>query len=180
MQFQSRYFHFIWGSIWNVDFVRPCDSLFNPFIGIKVNELHWLGEVNERPADEADPPPLSTPPPPPPPPSATVKGSDMKTQKGDKAERRRRSRKRHLSGRPAEATWLATPSFVTCCPCIALPSLLFPAAGPRSVLTNLRVRTPGSQGNQMHSGILWTLGIPKMYMRTLGYNVQICHLNFFR
>ena len=44
---------------------------------------------------------------------------------------------------------------------------------PHSVLTNFRVRTCDSQGNQMHSGILWTLGIPKMYMRTLGYNVQI-------
>ena len=44
-----------------------------------------------------------------------------------------------------------------------------------SVLTNIRVRTRGSQGNQMHSGILWTQGIPKMYIRTLGYNVQILH-----
>ena len=43
----------------------------------------------------------------------------------------------------------------------------------RSVLTKSRVRTGGSQGNQIHSVILWTLGIPKMYMGTLGYNVQI-------
>ena len=30
----------------------------------------------------------------------------------------------------------------------------------------------------MHIVILWTLGIPKMYMRTLGYNVQILHYAF--
>ena len=43
----------------------------------------------------------------------------------------------------------------------------------RSVLAKSRVRTGGSQGNQIHSIILWTLGILKMYMGTLGYNVQI-------
>ena len=28
-------------------------------------------------------------------------------------------------------------------------------------------------GNKVHSGTQWTMGIPKMYMATLGYNVQL-------
>ena len=43
----------------------------------------------------------------------------------------------------------------------------------RSVLTKFRVRTGMSKGNQIDSSNLWTLGIPKMYMGTLGYNIQI-------
>ena len=45
----------------------------------------------------------------------------------------------------------------------------------RSLLTKIRVRTGVSLGNQIHSVNLWTLGIPKMYMGTLGYNIQILH-----
>ena len=30
-----------------------------------------------------------------------------------------------------------------------------------------------SKGNQIHSSNLWTLGILKMYMGTLDYNIQI-------
>ena len=44
---------------------------------------------------------------------------------------------------------------------------------PRRVLTSSRVRHVMWWGNQIHSVILWTLGIPKMYMGTLGYNIQI-------
>ena len=40
-------------------------------------------------------------------------------------------------------------------------------------LTKFRLRIGGPQGNQIHSGILCTLGIPKMYLGTLGYNIQI-------
>ena len=43
----------------------------------------------------------------------------------------------------------------------------------RSLLTKIRVRIGVPLGNQIHSSNLWTLGIPKMYLRTLGYNVQI-------
>ena len=43
----------------------------------------------------------------------------------------------------------------------------------RSVLSKFRVRTGVSPGNQIHSSNLWILGIPKMYMGTLGYNVRI-------
>ena len=50
---------------------------------------------------------------------------------------------------------------------------------PRSVLTFLSVRTGGVQGNQIHSSNIWTLGIPKMYMRPLGYNVQISLKNSY-
>ena len=45
----------------------------------------------------------------------------------------------------------------------------------RSILTSARVRTGGVQRNQIHSSVLWTLGIPKMYLGTLGYNVLILH-----
>ena len=43
--------------------------------------------------------------------------------------------------------------------------------GPKSlrVLSTDRVRTPVSKGNQIHSSTLWTLGIQKMHMGTLGY-----------
>ena len=41
----------------------------------------------------------------------------------------------------------------------------------RCVLTPDRVRHVMLWGNQIHSINLWTLGISKMYMRTLGYNV---------
>ena len=40
---------------------------------------------------------------------------------------------------------------------------------PRGVLTFSRVRHAMLRGNQIHSINVWTLGIPKMYMRTLGY-----------
>ena len=43
----------------------------------------------------------------------------------------------------------------------------------RCVLTPDRVRHVILLGNQIHSVNLWTLRIPKMYMRILGYNVQI-------
>ena len=43
------------------------------------------------------------------------------------------------------------------------------AADPRSVLTFSRVRHAMLRGNQIHSVNVWTLGIPKMYMGTLGY-----------
>ena len=42
-------------------------------------------------------------------------------------------------------------------------------------LKKSRVRTGVSLGNQIHSSNLWTLGIPKMYMNTLGYNIQMLH-----
>ena len=45
----------------------------------------------------------------------------------------------------------------------------------RCVLTPDRVRHVMCRGNQIHSINLWTLGIPKMYMRILGYNIQILH-----
>ena len=43
----------------------------------------------------------------------------------------------------------------------------------RCGITFLRVRHVNYQGNQIHSSNLWTLGIPKMYMGHLGYNIQI-------
>ena len=43
----------------------------------------------------------------------------------------------------------------------------------RRVLTSSRVRHVMLWRNQIHSVNLWTLGIPKMYMGTLGYNIQI-------
>ena len=45
----------------------------------------------------------------------------------------------------------------------------------RNVLTFLRVRHVNFQGNQIHSVNLWTLGIQKIYMGPLSYNVQISH-----
>ena len=42
-------------------------------------------------------------------------------------------------------------------------------------VTFLRVRHVNFQGNQIHCSNLWTLGIPKMYMGTLGYNIQMLH-----
>ena len=45
----------------------------------------------------------------------------------------------------------------------------------RHVLTKFRVRASGAKGNQVYSVTVWTLGIPKMYMGTLGYNVLILH-----
>ena len=45
----------------------------------------------------------------------------------------------------------------------------------RNVLTKFRVRAGGAKGNQVHSVTVWTLGIPKMYMGTLGYNILILH-----
>ena len=45
----------------------------------------------------------------------------------------------------------------------------------RCFLTSSRVRTGMSKGNQIHSSNLWTLGIPKMYMGPLSYNIQISH-----
>ena len=44
---------------------------------------------------------------------------------------------------------------------------------PRRDLSLSRVRHVMLWENQKHSIILWNLGIPKMYMGTLGYNVQI-------
>ena len=41
----------------------------------------------------------------------------------------------------------------------------------RRLLTSVRVRTRGAQGNQICSITPWTLGIQKMYMGTLGYKV---------
>ena len=46
---------------------------------------------------------------------------------------------------------------------------------PRRVLTSSRVRNVMKRGNQIHSVDVFTLGIPKMYMGTLGYKVQILH-----
>ena len=43
----------------------------------------------------------------------------------------------------------------------------------RHVLTKFRVRAGGAKGNHVHSVNVLTLGIPKMYMGTLGYNVLI-------
>ena len=39
------------------------------------------------------------------------------------------------------------------------------------VLTKSRVRTPESNGNQMHSSIVWTLPIPKMCFLSKAYYV---------
>ena len=44
---------------------------------------------------------------------------------------------------------------------------------PTACVKKSRVRIGVSLGNQKHSSNLWTLMIPKMYIRTLGYNVQI-------
>ena len=44
---------------------------------------------------------------------------------------------------------------------------------PLRLLTKSKVRTGVSKGNHIHSGNLWTLGIPKMYKGTLGYEGQI-------
>ena len=38
-----------------------------------------------------------------------------------------------------------------------------------------RVRTVRVKGNQIHSSTLWILGIPKMYLGTLCYNILILH-----
>ena len=48
-------------------------------------------------------------------------------------------------------------------------------SNPRLLLTKSRVRTAGVKRNQIHSSTLWTLGIPKMCMGALGYNVLILH-----
>ena len=46
----------------------------------------------------------------------------------------------------------------------------------RHILTSAGLRTRGAQGNQIHSSTLWTLGIQKMYMGTLGYKCPILTL----
>ena len=52
---------------------------------------------------------------------------------------------------------------------------MYLAPGSRNVLTFLRIRHVNYQGNQIHGSNLWTLGIPKIYMGPLGYNIQILH-----
>ena len=43
------------------------------------------------------------------------------------------------------------------------------------ILTKSRVRTGGVQGNQIHTITVWVLRIPKMCIRTPGYNVLVLH-----
>ena len=38
-----------------------------------------------------------------------------------------------------------------------------------------QARNPMRWGNQIHSSTLWTLGIQKLCMKALGYNIQILH-----
>ena len=50
---------------------------------------------------------------------------------------------------------------------------LRPPSTPTACLNHFRIRADRVQGNQIHSGTLWTLGFPKMYMATLGYKGKV-------
>ena len=55
----------------------------------------------------------------------------------------------------------------------SLRYIQYGAAGPLRLLTSVRVKTRGALGNKIHIITPWTLWIQKMYMGTLGYEVQI-------
>ena len=49
------------------------------------------------------------------------------------------------------------------------------AVKPRHLLAKSRVRAGGAQANLIHISTLWTLGIPKLYMRTVDYKGKFFH-----
>ena len=64
---------------------------------------------------------------------------------------------------------------------LQLSSLAYPKlmrSLSRCVLTSDGVSHVMLRGNQVQGSILWTLGIPKMYMGALGYKVLISHLKY--